>query len=81
MTHAIRTYEVTFKCPKLRDTLQPTCDPKIQLCDQYQHQVVFCQAAAELKRGIIDNECVAVDAPDLNGRKMFVGEPFQVSYE
>lgn len=81
MTHEIRNCEFTFKCPKLWDTLQPTPDPKIRLCDQCQRRVVFCRTAAELRRAIIDNECVAVNVPGPNGRQMFVGEPFQASYD
>lgn len=77
MTHQIRNCEFTFKCSKLWDTLQPTPDPKIRLCDQCQRRVVFCRTAAELKRAIIDNECVAVNVPGPNGRQIFVGEPFQ----
>jgi hypothetical protein len=80
MNTEIRNCEFTFKCPKVWDALAPTPDPSIRFCGECQRQVVFCRTATELKRAIIDNECVAVDISSPRGPERTLGEPRQPPY-
>jgi len=81
MTKEIRNCEFTFKCPKVWDLLAPTPDARIRFCGECQRQVVFCRTATELKRAVIDNECVAVDIRGPNGPERTMGSPREPKYE
>ena len=80
MATEIRNCEFTFKRPNVWDSLTPTPAARIRFSGECQHQVVFCRTATELKRVIIDNECVAVDIPGPRGPERTLGDPRQTPY-
>ena len=57
------------------DALTPTLESKIRHCPQCQRDVVYCKTASELKRAIIENQCVAVEIRPARGRmNLIVGD-------
>ena len=71
----IRNCEFRFKCPMTWDALSTTLEPKIRYCSQCEREVVYCKTASELKRAIIENQCVAVEIRPARGRmNLIVGD-------
>jgi hypothetical protein len=80
MSTEIRNCEFRFECPKLWDALAPTTDERVRFCGECQRHVIFCRTATELKKAIINDDCVAVRIPTPRGPEMLLGEPREPLY-
>jgi hypothetical protein len=76
--NAIRNCTVKFRkiCPRAWESLSPTPDDFIRVCETCSREVFFCEGDAEAVDHAKAGHCIAKPMPDGSGRPvMYLGEP------